>query len=551
MGDVGESTENRENRESSAAERIPRTMVTQHPDSASRYTAIQEEAKEAVHALSPPPMGLGIEEVMVDFEGKMTPYHQTNAIAQGLMEGGVVPGRDVWITPRISSATEEGAFRQLMALMSVIEATYKVSQQHPEAHIEEVIVPMVRSARDLVKVRDRIRDVIYLGHKEFRLPYDPDSLQLVPLVEEAPELLSCGRLLTDYVRSCAEEGFGVRRLRVMVGRSDAALSYGHIASALSAKVGMAQLCRAAQELDLEPAPIYGAGYMPFRGGVMLENIEGLLRDFPAIHTVTVQSAIRYDTGEAPQAVEKLHELLAGPPVCDGGLTEEDEAFLIDCLGAATAPYLETFGDLISLVVPLSDLIPARRDRLARKGAAGYARAAAEPGSLIPLVRSQAVRDDLTAVRPGRARSLPRAISFTGALYSIGLPPEFVGTGRGLARIRELFGREGLERFLASYRGLEFDLAWADAYLNLETAAQILPVEVASAVRRDVELAREIVDYEPRRPDPAYHLLLETIQPMLRSLVAEGEGAEQAVTGADRTLVQDWLCRLGALRGSLG
>src|SRR5660398_209236 len=53
--------------ENTASERIPRTMVTQHPDSASRYTAIQEEAKEAVHALSPPPMGLGIVEVMVDF----------------------------------------------------------------------------------------------------------------------------------------------------------------------------------------------------------------------------------------------------------------------------------------------------------------------------------------------------------------------------------------------------------------------------------------------------------------------------------------------------
>jgi len=284
---------------------------------------------------------------------------------------------------------------------------------------------------------------------------------------------------------------------------------------------------------------------------MLENIEGLIRDFPAIRTVTVQSGIRYDTEEAPQAVEKLHQLLAGSPVCDGGLTEEDQEFLIDCVGAATVPYLKTFGELISLVVPLSDLIPARRDRLARKGAAGYARAAAEPESLIPLVRSEAVRDDLSAVRPGRASSLPRAISFTGALYSIGLPPEFIGTGRGLARIRELFGQEGVDRMLASYRGLEFDLAWADAYVNLDTAAQILPAQVTSAVRRDVELAREIVGYEPRRPDPAYHLLLETIQPMLRSLVEGGEEAEQTVTGADRTLVQDWLCRLGVLRGSLG
>ena len=199
-------------------------MATQHPDAATRYVAIQEEVAEAVHALSRPPLGLGIDEIMVDFEGKMTPYHQTNEIAQGLLDRGCVPGRDVWITPRISSATQETAFRQLMALMSVIEATYTASQREPAAHIEEVIIPMVRSADDLVKVRDRIRDVIYLGHKEFKLPYDPDALQLIPLLEEAPDLLSCGSLLREYVRSCADEGFGVRRLRVMTGRSDTALS---------------------------------------------------------------------------------------------------------------------------------------------------------------------------------------------------------------------------------------------------------------------------------------------------------------------------------------
>lgn len=524
---------------------LPRTMATQHPDAASRYVAIQEEVREAVTALARPPFGLGIDEIMVDFEGKMTPYHQTNEIAQGLLDRGLVPGRDVWITPRISSATEETAFRQLMALMSVIEATYQASQRDPGAHIEEVVIPMVRSARDLVKVRDRIRDVIYLGHKEFRLPYDPDALQLIPLMEEAPELLDCGTLLRDYAAACKEEGFGLRRLRVMIGRSDTALSYGHLASALSTKVALGQISRAADELELEGAPILGAGYLPFRGGVMLEHLEDLVWDYPTVRTVTIQSGIRYDTDEAAEAVASLGRLLAAPRAASLP-DEEEERFLLDCVVAATIPYMTTFDRLLPLFLPLSDVVPARRDRLARKGPAGYARAAAEPDRLRHLARDPRIHDELASLPPRAVASLPRAISFTAALYTIGLPPEFIGTGRALARIRDLFGQEGLDRFLAAYRSLAFDLSWAGQYLNLETAGRLLSAEALAEVRQDVELCQEIVAYPDRGRDDHYHLLLETIQPMLRTII-DGSG----VDASDRDLVTDWLCRLGALRGSLG
>jgi phosphoenolpyruvate carboxylase len=526
--------------------RLPRTMATQHPDSATRYIAIQEEAKEAVQALSPPPLGFGIEEIMVDFEGKMTPYHQTNEIAQGLLDRGVVPGRDAWITPRISSATEETAFRQLMALMSVIEATYQASQREPEARIEEVIIPMVQRAADLVKVRDRVRDVIYLGHKEFRLPYDPDALQLVPLMEEVPDLLSCGELLREYVHTAGRDGFGVRRLRVMLGRSDAALSYGHLPSALSAKVALAQVYSAGIDLELEPAPILGAGYLPFRGGVSLANTDRLLADYPGLRTVTIQGGLRYDTEEAGETVRALHEGLAGPPPSSPCLDHEEEAFLRDAIGALTVPYLRTFDRLLDVVLPLSDLLPAQRDRLARKGAAGYARAAAEPELLVPMVHHEEVKRDLKSVALTPSSSLPRAISFTGAMYSLGVPPEFLGTGRGLARVRELFGEEGLARLRSLYRSLPHDLSSAARFLNLDTARTLLPHEALVEIEEDVRLCRELVGYAEPGPDDRYHLLLETIQPMLRSHLTK-----QELVGPNLDLVREWLSRLGALRGSLG
>jgi phosphoenolpyruvate carboxylase len=210
------------------------------------------------------------------------------------------------------------------------------------------------------------------------------------------------------------------------------------------------------------------------------------------------------------------------------------------------PYLRTFDRLLGVVLPLSDLLPAQRDRLARKGPAGYARAAAEPGLLAKLVRHDSVRRDLEELQLTRSTSLPRAISFTGAMYSAGLPPEFIGTGRGLARVRELFGQEGLDRVLAAYSGLASDLSWAGRYLNLEAARSLLPADALADVEEDLRLCEELVGFEKPELDPRYELLQETIQPMLRSHLTRRE-----LTGSDLDLVREWLSRLGALRGSLG
>src|SRR3972149_12121178 len=169
--------------------RIPTTMGTQHPDSASKYIPIQEEADEAVRALTPAPEGLGLEEFMIDFEGKMTPCHQTADIAHRLLAHGLLPGRDVFLTPRMSSATAETVFRQLMSLMSIIEADYDIMRGHEQGAIEEVILPMVKGADDLIVLRRRIADIIELAHKEFGLERDPNSLQIIPLVEDIPNML--------------------------------------------------------------------------------------------------------------------------------------------------------------------------------------------------------------------------------------------------------------------------------------------------------------------------------------------------------------------------
>ncbi len=87
---------------------IPATMATQHPDSASTYVPVQKEPEEALEALKPVNKGgFGIDEYMIDFEGKMTPYVQTSEIMLRLITEGLVPGGDVFVTPRIPSVSQE------------------------------------------------------------------------------------------------------------------------------------------------------------------------------------------------------------------------------------------------------------------------------------------------------------------------------------------------------------------------------------------------------------------------------------------------------------
>jgi phosphoenolpyruvate carboxylase len=59
---------------------FPKVMCTQHPDSASKYIATQEEPGEAIEAS----LVFSCDEYMLDYEGKATPYHQNVQIVSKL-----------------------------------------------------------------------------------------------------------------------------------------------------------------------------------------------------------------------------------------------------------------------------------------------------------------------------------------------------------------------------------------------------------------------------------------------------------------------------------
>jgi len=528
--------------------KLPSSMATQHPDSASRYVPIQHEVEEAVDALTPQPEGLGIEELMIDFEGKMTPYHQTAEIAHQLIAKGLIPGKDVALTPRISNATEETVFRQLMALMSIVEADYDIVKASPGVGgIEEVILPMVKGADDLIKLRRRIADIIELAHKEFGLIRDPNALQVIALIEGIPAMLNFTSLYGDYLNQAAPLGFTQKRLRYMIGKSDSALSYGMTASVLAVKIMNSQAYKLGENRGLKVAPILGGGSLPFRGHITFDNLDNILRDYAGVRTITIQSGIRYDQDSqvAKNLITSLKVELkkTKPKIYNDG----DKAFIKDCLVIFALAYAKIFNRVAEQVIGLADVIPKQRDRLTSRGPSGYARPGIDPAELIPFTDITVLHDELKKIKASELTALPRAITFTAALYSVGLPPEFLGTGAAVAKLIELKGREGLYRLLHFYPGLKDALGFAGRFLHLEVAAKFFTAEVIDSVRTGLALLEKHLDIRLLdRGDKSYQTLLEIIEPLVRQ-VAHGSSLGEE----DLALLRSCMIRLGKLRGSLG
>ncbi|PTD94411.1 phosphoenolpyruvate carboxylase [archaeon SCG-AAA382B04] len=535
--------------------KIPATMVTQHPDSATKYTPIQEEAEEGMDSILPiEDGGLGSEEYMVDYEGKMTPYHQVTQIVMDILEKtDLIPGEDALITPRIPSATQETVFRQLMTLMSIMEANYQASHQIDNVPVFEVIHPMTAEASELIEVKKRFKFVSKLSKKEFDLP-ESFNFHLIPLIEEVPELMNIGSILEEYVERCNQKlDVDVNRLRVMLGRSDPALSYGLMPAILSVKTAIANCAELSEKKDINVAPIYGGGALPFRGHVLPENTENIINEFAGIQTVTIQSGIRYDVGkeETRELIKDFKQNITSVDPLSYSENEMDE--IRNMIGTFTKFYLRSFYQIIESVKKISDLMPNQRDRLARKGPVGYARDVPMPSDIAELTSEEELTQQLNDLQLNSLPELPRAIKFTAALYTIGIPPEFIGTGRGLEEVAKKFGEDSLDRLLTEYYpSLEADLNFAGRFVNLNMAEDILPDRAVREVDDDIKYLMEYMDLDigPRnKEDERYLQLMETIKPVVRQVFDRGEVILSE--RSEKELLNNGIRKMGEIRGSLG
>lgn len=395
---------------------IPKTMASQHPDNASIPTwctsdviAGEDEVYEAYYNFSI----LGCQEVMWDAEGKdIDPQVVRKLLTKyGEYFSENKLGEDVFLTLRLPNplieVSEKKIFLEtLESIPKHNDVASRFYNDYPTISIFEVILPFTTSHVDLIRIRETYRKVIvepineqidYYGLKLKEIVGEayPREIEVIPLIEDFNSLTTSDQILTRYIELVSPS-----YVRVFIARSDPALNYGFVSATLLAKLALSKLWNLETHSGIKIYPIIGAGCLPFRGHNSPENIDGFLQEYSGVWTVTIQSAYRYDYHEnkACEAVKKLNTILPYSKPKDFTGIEEAITRLAQKFLEKYQQSLELAIDAVNHIAPL---IPSRRSRKLHIGLYGYS-------------------------RNFKGKSLPRAIPFTGAFYSLGMPPEFIG-----------------------------------------------------------------------------------------------------------------------------
>jgi len=392
---------------------ITRCMSTQHPDNASvpffassPVLAGEDEIREAYYCYS----HLGCDEQMWDVEGKEIDPHVVKKLLTFYPEffRKHILGRDLRLTVRVPNPSVERAEAKiLLETLESIPRSFDAARafygDDAPPPIFEVILPMTTSARCLNRVYSFYQDfIIGRQHRpvldgditvaEWIGDFGPARINVIPLFEDIPTMLRAGEIVADFL-----EGKEVEYQRVFLARSDTAMNYGLAAAALANKIALQQLYETGERTGVPICPIIGMGSAPFRGGLSPRTVERVSGEYPSVVTFTIQSAFKFDNPppDVNRACDFLKRRTVSPPP---PVDEERARALIENYSAA---YRRRIVEIAPFINAAARFVPARRARKLHIGLFGYAR-------------------ELDGV------SLPRAISFTCALYSLGCPPELIG-----------------------------------------------------------------------------------------------------------------------------
>lgn len=428
--------------------KIPRTMATQHPDNACLCEWIggeviegDAEVQEAYLAYKE----FGCQEVMWDSEGKDV---DTRVVRKLLSKYGDYfrehpLGEDVFLTYRIPNPRIEGAERKIVCeTLQNIPVAYDVASAfygREAIPIFEVILPFTKEGRELLWLRNYYEKCIAadgdaelngsLRAEDWLGTFKPKSIEAIPLIEDLDSLLAIDKIVWEYVEASRPS-----YVRAFIARSDPALNYGLFCAVILAKLAIWKLKALERAKGIAMHPILGVGSMPFRGHLSPKNIDNFLREYRGLSTVTIQSAFRYDhpIGEVRRAMELLNNNL---PNGEPDPIEADGAVISSLISKFRSRYAHIIEGLAPLINSVASYVPRRRSRKLHIGLFGYSRSV------------------------GRV-SLPRAIPFACALYTLGIPPELIG-----GKVLEDLSDAELEALRGLYRNMEHDLSVAGGCLS--------------------------------------------------------------------------------------
>lgn len=433
--------------------KIPSTMASQHPDHANipywhnqAFIDVQNEGKECLLAFS----DLGIGEYKWDWEGKLVDESVMERLFaehfEYLKKNPI--GKEKFLTFRLPNPKAETEFRLARAFLNILSASAlskKVGLHTPP--LFEVILPMTESAEELIAIQEAFKEISELKHVLFKFEKSTlEDLEIIPLFEQVTTIIRSDKILEEYLKIYKKRfKKKPKYLRPYVARSDPALNSGLVPTVLAIKIALSRYKALSKKLEIPLFPIIGSASLPFRGGLTPETVEQFAKEYEGVKTALIQSAFRYDYDRelVRRGIQKLNKLL--PKSKSTIIPKKDEEILLKLIPYFEQKYQITVETIAPIINELAAHLPKRRERVQHIGLFGYSR--------------------------GHGKvSLPRAIGFTAALYSIGVPPELLGTGSGIGKTLELKQMKIVEKY---YKNIKFDLLRAGRFLNKKNLDKLI------------------------------------------------------------------------------
>ncbi len=399
---------------------FPATMATQHPDNAgapywekdgSGFVSVYKEIDECLSALR----DLKAEEFMWDWEGKFADEAVIDKLFSQNYEffKNFALGHHKYLTFRLPNVWQEKGYSLIRALMVILTSEdFAEDLKFHSPPLFEVILPMTEKASQLIYIQKSFKELAEFKNKTFshRKKTNNNYIEIIPLLEGVENQMSIYDLLKDYWKLHKKTfGKSPAHLRPFLARSDPAMASGLCATVLANKVSLSQIYQFGKRYKVPMHPIIGVGSLPFRGGLNPLRLKLFMEEYSGVRTVTLQSAFRYDF-PLPQVKKAIKYLNANLSKQDAKMIDAGEEKKLKTIVKKFARiYQATLKGILPEVRNIFDCVPKRRERRQHIGFLNYQR------------------------HIGKT-ALPRAISFTAAFYSLGVPPELLGTGQALAQL---------------------------------------------------------------------------------------------------------------------
>ncbi|MDZ7586414.1 MAG: phosphoenolpyruvate carboxylase, partial [Patescibacteria group bacterium] len=243
--------------------KIPATMVSQHPDHASKpywhnkeFISTRHETKECFLSFSE----LGVSEYKWDWEGKLVDESVVERLLGEYFEFFKENklGVDKFLTfrlPNIRVETEFRLGRAFMGLLSAAGLTKQVGLHSPP--LFEVILPMTETAEEMIAVQEAFQEVAMLKHQLHGFKNGSlKHIEIIPLIEQVEAIIESDKLLEKYL-VLHEKRFGSKPeyIRPYLARSDPALNAGLVPTVLAIKVALSRFISFEKRTGIKLFPI--------------------------------------------------------------------------------------------------------------------------------------------------------------------------------------------------------------------------------------------------------------------------------------------------------